>query len=150
MNDKIRKTAVEYGTIAAVYMFLINAIANRIMILQDHSTMAISGILWFTSLLLIALLLPSGLEDKEEIKNKKRFAESSALSFLMLFFFFILTSGIGILFFWGVKASDVFLLVLALAVPVIVSSIIFYFVTIWAMDETVFKERQQKAVNKTT
>lgn len=141
MKEKTRRTAVEYGTIAAIYMFLINAIANRIMVLQDHSTLAISGILWLISLLLIALLLPSGLEDEKEIKNKKGFAESSSLSFLMLFLFFILTSGISVLFFWGLRVSDVFLLVLTLSIPVIISSVIFYFVTVWAMDETVFSER---------
>ncbi|MGM0482842.1 MAG: hypothetical protein ACQEP6_03210 [Patescibacteria group bacterium] len=144
MKEEVRITAVEYGTIAAVCMFLINAIANRIMILQDHSTMAISGILWITSLLLIALLLPSALDKPENIKNKRKFAESSSLSFVMLFFFFILISGISALFFWGIRPSDVFLLVLAMAVPVIISAIVFYFVTIWAMDETVFKNKEVK------
>ncbi|MGM0629347.1 MAG: hypothetical protein ACQESA_02885 [Patescibacteria group bacterium] len=145
MKEEVRKTAVEYGTVAAIYMFLVNAIANRIMILQDQSTMAISGILWITSLLLIALLLPSAIENPDNIKSKRKFAESSSLSFVMLFFFFILISGISALFFWGIRPSDVFLLVLALAVPVIISAIVFYFVTIWAMGDTVLENKAHQA-----
>ena len=136
MDEYARRTAVEYGVIAAIYMFLINSIINRILVMQDHGTVLISALLWLCSLLIVSLLLPYGIETRSAIKDIRSFAESSAISFGMLFLFFILLIGVGFLFFIGLKPSNVLILALTLSVPIILSSIIFYFASIWALKET--------------
>ncbi|MFP4539644.1 MAG: hypothetical protein ACLFNN_01750 [Candidatus Paceibacterota bacterium] len=134
--EKINENvAIEYGVIAAIYMFLTNAIINNILSTHGDYSLMVSALFWVGALLLITTLLPYAIEDRKAIKNKKDFVELSAFSFTAIFIFFIAMIGIVFLFTFGISPSLVVFLITALIIPVMVSAFIFYFLTLGILEK---------------
>ncbi len=144
MEDQVKRISVEYGIVAGTYLFLINSIINRVLAAQGQGTMMISLLIWFCVLLIVSFLLPYGVEDLSVIKDIKSFAKSSAFYFLIVFLFLLFLVGLGFLLIIGLGLFDVIVLILVLGMPILISSLIFYFASVWALGNMNIEDKPSK------
>ncbi len=142
IEESIKRAGIEYGTLAAVYLFLINVIINNLLEARGHDTLFVSAILWLCSLLLVASLFPYGIEKDHVLKDRRGVAKYAGLSFGLFFLFFAIMIGAGFFFFMGTPATVAFVLIAMAIVPIVVSSLIFYHLTIWLFDGMGKKEEK--------
>ncbi len=134
IEDSIKRAGIEYGTLAAIYLFLINVIINNLLESKGHDTLFLSGVLWACSLLLVTSLFPYGVEKEHLLKDRKGVAKYAGISFAVFFSFFATMIGVGLFLFLGSSLSSVLMLLGATIVPIIVSSLVFYYITIWLFE----------------
>lgn len=131
MDETVRRVGIEYGVLAATYLFLINAIINILLDPKFNYTLAVSGVLWLCILLLISALFPYGIERDILAKDREGIAVTASISFALFYVFFTVLIAMGFFFFLNLELSYIIPLASAIAIPLLLSAIIFYLTTIW-------------------
>ncbi len=134
IEESIKRAGIEYGTMAAIYLFLVNVIINNLLEARGHDALFLYAILWICSLLLISSLFPYGVEKEHLLKDRKGVAKYAGISFTLFFSFFATMIGAGIFFFTGSPLTSILKLVGTAIIPIIISSLIFYYITIWLFE----------------
>lgn len=133
-ENSIKRVGIEYGVLAAVYLSLISITINSLLKNQDHNTLTVTAILWLCTLLFVASLFPYGVEKKHLLDDRRGVALYASFSFAFFFIFFSLLIALGFILFLNIKVIIILKLITFSLIPIFISTILFYSVTVWLFD----------------